>query len=344
MAEPELLRIYDNTQISTHKNCERKFFYRHVLDLRAEGLAPAPAFGLAWHKGMDFIWPAMSKDPNASVSDLVKGAYIAWEKDWEEWGFPGIGGHLDEEWKTLLKGRYTPDTALEMFANYVEARRRLITVECKLLAVEQSFAVPLTSDDPGLFYCGRLDKIVEWEDGVYIIDHKTTSLYRKDGYFRSDFIDSFSPDSQLDGYAYAGRMLFGDRFKGLLIDAALVHKDVHDGFRLVPVKRAVDQLDAWLWETREEVERLEVNVARVQHNIDAKHFDVPYLAAFRKNPMRCMDFFTPCSYLDMCKGFSNPLSEVLLHGTPQGYKVEQWSPFDANKLERLGFKKESVRR
>lgn len=335
------LEVYDNTELSSHKNCERRYFFRHVLDLEAEGLAAAPAFGLGWHKAMDVVWGALSKRrdtvglTNEETVNLTKLAYLAFEAEWTSWGFPGLG-ELDEEWRDKLKAR-TPDTALEMISNCIQQREFFIRHECELLAIEQPFVVPLTPDDPNLFYCGRLDKTIRYQGGIYVIDHKTTSMYKKDGYFRSDWVESFSPDSQIEGYSYGAMMKYGDEFKGVYIDGALVHKDVHEGYCLIPVKRAAEHLDAWLWETLQEVKRIRENIERVN---DPASLEAPYLPAFRKNPSNCFDFFTPCPYLEICRSVSNPLREVVQHGTPMGFQVNKWSPFDVNQLEKLGLKKD----
>jgi hypothetical protein len=288
---------------------------------------------------MDVVWGSIAKGFEEDAP-IIKAAYAAFDEKWVELGFPSI-----MDWTPDDTDKYnprTPDTAIGMLEHYVPTRRRLIS-GLNLLAIEQPFAVPLTEADPDLWYCGRLDKVYEAPDGVYIVDHKTTAWYKKDGFFRSEFIDGFSPDSQIDGYAYAAHMLYGDRFKGVFIDGALVHKNVHEGFCWIPVARHIDQLDAWLWETQHKIKRMEANKGMLGNYAEEMvSGDMSYMPAFEKNTGSCFSFNTPCPYLDLCKSWGNPHDAILSQGTPMGFEVEPWSPFDHIQLEKIGFKREDV--
>lgn len=217
-----------------------------------------------------------------------------------------------------------PQTAMEMLYNYVEERRGLLTrSDFRLLAVEQPFAVPLDPHDPTLIYVGRLDKVFQEGNSIYTGEHKTTSFYAKSGGFRRDFLDSFSPNSQVDGYLYAGGVIYGKAFRGVRIDAALVHDSVHDAFKFIPIDRRFTQLDSWLWEARAEVAQIEANLdaLKQKHNVD-------YLPAFSKNTGACTHY-GGCPYMDLCKMWADPSREEL----PLGFKQSRWSPFDELELQ-----------
>lgn len=331
------LRLYDNTRISALRSCPRYFYFRHVRDFTGEGTAPALAFGAAWHKAMDVVWPAyqlmLRGDSNITSEEMVIAlAQEAFKSEWVSQGMPGMED-MDNDTVARLSPRH-PMVALEMLYEYLDARRSLFTDQTfKLLAVEQPFAVPLDPSDPTLFYVGRLDKVYEVGGEICIGEHKTTTLYKKNGPFMASFIEGFSPNSQIDGYLYATHMLYGDRVRRCMVDAALVHKEVHDGFRFIPVERRHSQLEAWLWETRHWIDVIEANKEAV-HNAEA---EAPYLAAFPKNTSACTNFGT-CTYIDLCKMWSNP------HGkpTPAGFTEKKWSPFDELELEKIGFKKEDL--
>lgn len=331
------MKFYDNTELSTHRDCARKYYFRHVADLEripeegSPATAPELAFGLAWHAAMDTTWLMLCGTGKSapSVQIVSQAAYLTWEKTWEEWGFPSYN-NMDAEQRADWAPR-TPDTAIEMLVNYIQEREEMLRYQTKLVSIEQPFAVPLFPDDKERWYCGRLDKVIEYQGGIEIIDHKTTTLYKKEGYFRSDFLESFSPNSQVDGYAYAGQMLYGERFKGVMIDAALVHRTVHDGFKLLPVRRAFEQLDSWLWEARHRVHLVEQDAA----DLAGVYPSAPFMPAYEKNTGNCTKYFRNCPYMDPCKGVPNPVGEMASHGILDGYKVSKWSPFDVNKLEKL---------
>ena len=333
------LRLYDNTKISTFRGCKRFYYYRHERDWVTDNTAPALAFGSAWHSAMDVAWTIASERPALSLDSIVALSYEAFVARWTEEGMLHPDEIGPDEAAQLLPR--TPMVAMEMLYEYTEERLRLFRHPTfRLIAVEQPFAVPLDPGDPSLFYVGRFDKVYEHEGDVLIGEHKTTSLYRKNGPFMNSFTESFSPNSQIDGYLYAGHMLYGKRMRRLMIDAALVHRDVHDGFRFLPIERQFAQLEAWLWETRSWIAEIEANRSALQYQQSERYLhkvEPNYMAAYAKNTSACTNFGT-CQYIDLCKMWSNPMDKDL----PDGFKESHWSPFDELKLEKLGFKKEDV--
>lgn len=166
--------------------------------------------------------------------------------------------------------------------------------------------------------------------GDFTVTHNTSSAYKKDGPFRNDFLDSFSISSQIDGYNYRLKMDYPDRSAGVWVDAALVHKTVHDGFKFIPVDRPDHMIDGWLWEAHFWIGEIEKNL-ELYH--ERKDLDIPYLAAFPKNTGSCSNY-GGCAFADICRTVANPAK---LSGPPLGYKIEHWSPFKEIALEKIGF-------
>lgn len=325
--------VYDNTQVSEHRNCGRKFYFAHVRHWKPQRLEPALAFGSGWHAGQDVIWQSLSDDPRADSIEVARAATSAFIEHYRD--------EHEFDWDTATDDDYeryeprTPTTAASMFFNYVEARRQFIT-SSKLLSVERPFLVPLEPGDSNLMYCGKMDKVVEREDGICVVEHKTTSFYQKAGGFKSEFLDSFSPNSQIDGYSYVASLVYGKRFRRVFVDGALVHKAVHDKFCLVPVDRNTEQLEQWLWEVRDEIQRM----TDYNRSLDLYGASgLKYLPAFPKNTTRCFDFHKPCSYMDLCKAWANPHS---IKDVPPGFEIRPWSPFEHIQLEALGLKIEDT--
>jgi hypothetical protein len=319
------MRFYDNTMLSAHKQCRRKYLMRHVLHWTGTGMSPELGFGLSWHSAMDAVWAAFHAGEK-ETKEIARAGFHAFSDTWyEKCGFPHPGESDPSVWADF-KYR-TPDTAAEMLLNYIPDRRRMLSGEMELLAIEQPFVVPLDPEDPTLFYCGRIDKLVRWRGKVWVIDHKTSSQYRVDGGFAPGFTQSFSPNSQVDGYAFAAHMLYGAEFKGVLIDAALVWKTRHDVFDWIPIEKHASTLDSWLVEAREEVALIESQHARL-----AQYQDTHYLPVFPRNTNACWDYNRCCLYADICATQGNPLAV----GKPEGMIVEQWSPFEQNRIAELG--------
>ena len=328
-----MLRYYDNTRVAAYSECERKFYFRHVRNWVSDGVSLPLAFGLSWHSAMDVVWPNIDV-PTEKLANL---ALAAFEQTWQEAGLPLAENASIEELDGW--GYRNPGTAFEMIVCYIEIRRPYIQ-ECEILAVEKPFAAAIRTDDPDLFYIGRIDKVVRKDGRIKGIEHKTSSLYKKDGPFRADFIDDFSPNNQIDGYTHGLNMNY-QQVDMILVDAVLVHKTIHDAFKFIPVKRATAHLDAWLWEVNDRIDKIEADKLRLLSyrewaRVEGRH--ASYLPAFPKQPSECIGRYGHCPYLDLCKMEPNP--ETIEH-VPDGFKVEKWEPFATNCIATLGLDDEN---
>lgn len=329
-------RFYDNTRLAAGKRCLRKFYYRHVVDWNTTSFQKHLAFGSAWHAAMDSIWTQMSQKPNRNsmTQEIAEEAYSAFIENWMENNGPDPKELGPEELKELAPQH--PLIALEMLYEYVDARRPFFNDPTfELIDVERPFAVPLDPSDDTLFYVGRLDKVFRKNGLIHIGEHKTTSMYSREGQFRGIFIDSFSPNSQIDGYLHAAHMLYGEKASSLWVDAALVHRTVHDAFKFIPIDRQDTQLDAWLFDTRWWIGTIEDNWNRIE-KLKSKEIDSPYMEAFPKNTEACQDYARNCPYIGICKMIPNPLKE---QRTPDGFVEDKWSPFERLELEKIGLEK-----
>lgn len=319
-------RFYDNTRVQEFRRCPRKFYFRHVRDWEPTGFAPALVFGSSWHAAMDVVWKAFD-DGERDKEAIVTHAYEEFVREWVDQGGTHPTEMYPEEANDILPRH--PSVGKEMLYEYVDARWTFFTDPAfKLIDIERAFAVPLDPKDETLFYVGRFDKVFSIGDDIYIGEHKTTSMYSRAATFRPTFIDMFSPNSQVDGYAYAAHMLYGDKVKAVWIDGALVHKKIHDGFKFIPVERKFSQLDAWLWETREWIRQMEGNWSIVNDGLA----DHAYMPAFPKNTNSCQDYNKNCAYASLCKMFPNPHKQ----GCPAGFVENHWSPFDQLELDKIG--------
>lgn len=322
------LRLYDNTRISDFKRCPRYFYFRHVRDWVPDRKSMPLIFGSCWHEAMDTIW-ANHATAFSNQKVVVRQAYDAFVAKWLAEGMTHPDELSPDEIDEMTPR--TPQIALEMLYAYVEAREHIFTnPSFKLIDIERPFAVPLDPNDPALFYVGRLDKVFQFQRAVRIGEHKTSSSYKKDGGFRSDFLDSFTPNSQIDGYLYAQRLIYGETAASVWVDAALVHKSVHDAFTFIPIERQTSMIDSWLWTVHFWIDQIENNKAALD---SPEHVEGEYMAAFPQNTGSCGNY-GGCPYADICRTIANPHKES---GPPLGYREEHWSPFDEIKLEKLGF-------
>jgi len=322
------MRYFDNTRVSTYKSCPRKFFLRHRLHWTPDRTAAALTFGSSWHAAMDVVWGLIKEKNNKDLHTL---AMLAFEECWIEDDMPA--------WKDMtldMQDRLTPrtpGTAAEMLMNYIITRRTFLE-SVDVLSIEQPFAVPLDSDQPDLLYIGRLDKVFQLENRIYVGEHKTTSLYSKGDGIQPRYVASYSPNAQIDGYSHALHMLYGDRAKAVWVDAALVHKTHHDVFKFIPIERQFAALDAWIVETNNWIRRIDKDDMDFAILDASKNEDIMH--TFPKNEGACADW-AGCTYRDLCKFWTNPHER----NCPDGFKVEKWEPFSVLNIDKLGLEDEN---
>jgi hypothetical protein len=287
---------------------------------------------------MNVVWDLVPK--GTPLHHIVTHAMQKFIFTWCEKGFPAPTG---DNYQTICENYPTknPYVVMEMLPNYIDLRKPFI-MDCSEIEIERPFAVPLgmtvpvTNPETGeitneeVFYIGRLDKIVKHKaHGRLIIEHKTTGWYAKEGGFRSDYIESFSPNSQMDGYIFAGTSLYEGGVKGLFVDAALCHKTVHDKFKYIPIDRSFAALDAWLTETKTYVRRIVDEMNQLEATANANSIQV-----FPKNTSSC-SVYSGCTFRDICRYIPDPRNI----GTPSSYRVDKWEPFDLLDIGKIMDKK-----
>ena len=310
-------KYFDNTKISTYKECPRKYLIRHVLGWTIEGNSKAPAlvFGSCWHAGMDAMWGA---GHNASHSDMVELARNAFKQEWEDNGY---------EWNLTMEqqdelGARTPGTAHEMYYSYATQRERMLT-EAIILGIEQPIAMPF----PGMsdtWYVGKLDKVVDF-NGQHVLEHKTTTLYRIKGNFDADYVESWAAASQVKGYQMCASTYY-PKLQDVWVDMALVHKKVHDAFKFSAVSHSWDLLKEWITDTGRWITEIQKEVKEYQEVGSLEK------GTFRRNEDQCYGKYSKCPFLNICSTCSDPTK---LKEVPSGYVEERWEPFDTLGLDKL---------
>jgi hypothetical protein len=309
--------------LTDYRKCPRYFYLRHIRGFSTTELRKPLIFGSAWHSAMGVVWQFHSK--LRDDRKLLAAAYEAFMATWvEEGGPPEMSLQLTEEWEPR-----TPAIAAEMLLNYITERRPMLD-RMKLLSSEQPFAVPIFPDRDDIWLIGRKDERILHlqQNQPLLIEHKTTTAYKKDGGFRQDYIDSFSPNSQVETYLYADRVGEKQPAKQLWVDAALVHKQVHDRFKFIPIAHSTSGTEQFVWELRDWTNRILSEYDR----LDGSEAAPTHMTAFPRNDMSCMGRYGPCAFLEVCRSVPNP---ARLKEPPQGFKIDFWEPFDVLGLDRI---------
>jgi hypothetical protein len=91
---------------------------------------------------------------------------------------------------------------------------------------------------------GHLDRVVEFSDGIYVMDRKTSSTTIGSYYF-----DGYNPDNQMSLYTFASKVIYQTPVRGVIIDAAQIavgFTRFSRGFTF----RTEAQTEEWLENTR----------------------------------------------------------------------------------------------
>lgn len=304
MAGTEKQRIrFSNSGLQLYKGCPKRYYYKYkrgwVRDYEEKKSLPL-VFGSAWGAAMDAVWQAETQ------VDAVREGQDAF---WESW----LGEGLPEGEELLLveseMAPRTPTTGMEMVSNYVEQRWAWLCDQ-EVIGIEEEFTVRFGNiEGEEIDYIGIFDKVVRNPVGkIEIIDHKTTSGYAgKRGErkrFKPAFLDGFSPDTQMEGYAYLAYEKYGDEFGMIQIDGALVHNQAHDVFQLIPIYPSKEMADVWAEEAEAWI--------RIILNRE--------LDGYPKNTGSCWAFNSRCAYHEICK--YEPKPEGLIE-PPPGFIVRE---------------------
>lgn len=92
---------------------------------------------------------------------------------------------------------------------------------------------------------GHLDRVVNFADGLYVMDRKTSMSTLGSYYF-----NQWSPSNQMTLYTLAGKIMLNSPIKGVIIDAAQVLLEKPNSFQRGFTYRTDDQLDEWLVDLR----------------------------------------------------------------------------------------------
>jgi len=279
MSTVEMPKAIDYTMLSTFLRCKRRYYYRMVRNLVGKKPPTAAEFGRCIHMALDDWYK--SKDDKKAIEIFAN----AFKEDPED------------DKRTIAIGTKMLEIYFSQYAN------QNITV----LASELSFDLPTPAHE-SIRYIGRIDKIIEWDGAVYVMDHKTTSRL---GF---TFFYKIKPNMQFVGYVWAAQQLGQDRCSGVVLDALLVAKGLLTSSaraKLTPVARdiatySVDDIAEW----KEDVASLLDDIAGCYQK-----------DKWCRNTEGCTDF-VECPYRRICKE-DRAIREAIIK---QDYKEECWDP------------------
>lgn len=227
---------WDSTSLGYLKTCPRLYYYTMIEGWRAREESIHLRFGIEYHRALqnyDISRAAGIKHDDA-VFDVTRQLLL----DTADF-------RPDDSIKNRGNLLRTVVWYLDQFEN---DPAQTVVLENGRPAVEVSFRFELEfGPDAGVspyLLCGHLDRIVLFNDELFVMDRKTTKSTPSAYYF-----NRFEPDNQMSLYTFASQVTLHSPVKGVIIDAAQVGVGF-SRFTRGLTYRTPDQLDEWLNDLR----------------------------------------------------------------------------------------------
>jgi hypothetical protein len=244
VAQPGLQLSVDATSLNALDKCPRYYELSILRGLQAPIESDHLRFGTLYHAATELYDRLRAADLDHDQA-LPRVVEFLLHETWDP--------KLRRPW-TSMEPTKTRSTLLRTTIWYLDTFRddnlQTYILPSGKPAVELSFQLPLadlgfrTASGEPYELCGHIDKIVEWNSELWIVDKKTTKYALDDDYFHQ-----FTPNNQISAYALAGQVILHKPVVGVIIDAAQILVN-GSRFRRKPIGRTEPQLLEWLDDLR----------------------------------------------------------------------------------------------
>ena len=206
---------WDSTSLGWLKECPRKYFYSMIEGYRPKSDSVHIRWGALYHAALETYDKAKAngEDHQSALRRAIRFLMLeTWDR---ETASPWVSDHNAKTRETLVRSVVW---YLDQFGQDDPART--VVLSNGQPAVELSFKLHLSFGPTGnqpYILCGHLDRVVEFAEGTYVMDRKTTSSTLNPQYF-----EQYDPDNQMSLYTMASKVIYATPVKGVIIDAAQV--------------------------------------------------------------------------------------------------------------------------
>lgn len=288
----------DSTKLNTYQACPRKYFFNYVLGLKPDYESVHLVFGSAIHEALEHLLLNKQRMDRANV---IQEAFLKFFTEYRATFTP------DDDALNKLK---TPEKALEILNAY-DKYYLLEDSDSDVLYTEVAGTVPVDDENELHF---KLDSIIRDSNGIYCLEHKTTSADSKP--WQQQWIMSL----QVGTYHHVLYTMYpANEVYGVVINGIIPRtKDI--GFRRVPVRHSIDQMQIWNQQVRQLIHEIDFNFGLLSSESTSSNV----LQAFPLRTTSCVDYGTSCPYISFCSNWKNPLH--VADRIPLGFKVDFWDP------------------
>ena len=194
--------IWDSSSLSTFLACPRLYRLTNLLGYKLKMYAPVTGFGSAIHDGFEILDRCKFEKKSKDEAVLAATTHIIKE----------CGDGLNQSEKKSRNLEAALRIMVWRAEEFWEDNLKIATMPNGAPCLEQRFEVPF--GHVGHRLSGRIDKIVEMDNRLYLCDTKTTTATLTDFYFKN-----FEPSNQVYAYIWAARNILGLDIAGFIVDA-----------------------------------------------------------------------------------------------------------------------------
>lgn len=254
LRETNIQFAWDSSSLGYLKVCPRLYQYIMIEGWKPKGESIHLRFGSEYHEAIQDY--EIAKATGESHTDAIHTAVrnlLSRVSDWEVDEGSKAGNYKNRN--TLLQ------LCIDYFDHYADDPAKTLILENGKPAVELSFSFaldwgPSASKGTGAgtpeyiapqpyLLSGHLDRVVTFNDSIFVLDHKTTTTTPSQYFF-----SGFNPSNQMTLYTLAGRVVLDTPIRGVIVEAAQIMLDKPSRFVREPTHRTQDQLDEWVGDLR----------------------------------------------------------------------------------------------
>lgn len=295
---PRLQLAWDSTSGGALKRCPRYYEYNIIMGYTTRAESVHLKFGIEYNDSMVAYNKARAEGLDHEQAVLAAVRY-ALEHTWD-YG-------LNRPWTSDLPMK-TRETLVRSIVWYTDKYKddplETIILDNGKAATEVSFRINLEIDSyltgEGYLICGYLDRLANFNGGVWITDKKTSRYAIDEKYFAK-----YSPNNQVSQYDFAGQIMSHTPVKGVLIDAVQLGV-TFSRFQRAQIGRTDAQREEW-------AKDLEIYIRQNETYVKNDYWPM--------NDTAC-DMYGGCPYRPVCSA-TPEIRQKLLDGL---YHKRIWDP------------------
>lgn len=324
----------DNSALELLQTCPRAYQHNRLDSRIITGERHALNFGTAMHKALE--WRYKNCKNNSPTESDTNTMVSIMETMFAEHPMPDEDDHRNLNFGIELLQRYNTKYHLEPFNILVDKEDKPM--------VELAFALPLFEAKVDeylypdgriqkdfkipVYFTGRIDLPISWDGQLFIMDHKTDSMF----FGPSSFINEQKASNQYRGYCWAFEQLTGKTIDGFVVNGIRTKNPPK-------TKPKYCTIDQW-WDESfvRDITYLSLypNWQTQWHN-DAITLIEQMFWLYSRGELNMLGKFTRacsryggCQYRDVCLAPTEEKGSEILHSSI--YKDNLWSPLEKTKI------------